>query len=197
MGECSICFYLTWNEYNRPNIHGPCSLPNGAFLLASGQKVKDNTPVFISSGFSWPFGYLSGKAIQPAKQPDHDSSAIRWSPRSSCRHRDSSQWNHGEKVLIMSHATFWRSQSWLDPQHHKSTLNGYLAEFTGKPLDTVGNHYAKFTLFAVFLNAYQSSTKVKQKKIYMELLMTLHKKNHTLTIFITPQQHAITTNLRL
>jgi len=37
----------------------------------------------------------------------------------------------------MSHATFWRSQSWLDPQHHKSTLNGYLAEFTGKPLDTV------------------------------------------------------------
>mmetsp|Transcript_10233 Transcript_10233/g.46306 ORF Transcript_10233/g.46306 Transcript_10233/m.46306 type:complete len:105 (-) Transcript_10233:618-932(-) len=23
--------------------------------------------------------------------------------------------------------------------HHKSTLNGYLAEFTGKPLDTVGN----------------------------------------------------------
>jgi hypothetical protein len=147
----------TWlgNEYNRPNIHGPCSLPNGAFLLASGQKVKDNTPVFISSGFSWPFGYLSGKAIQPAKQPDHDSSAIRWSPRSSCRHRDSSQWNHGEKVLIMSHATFWRSQSWLDPQHHKSTLNGYLAEFTGKPLDTVGNHYAKFTLFAVFLNAYQ------------------------------------------
>mmetsp|Transcript_11472 Transcript_11472/g.48038 ORF Transcript_11472/g.48038 Transcript_11472/m.48038 type:complete len:105 (-) Transcript_11472:296-610(-) len=23
--------------------------------------------------------------------------------------------------------------------HHKSTLNGYLAEFTGKPLDTVGD----------------------------------------------------------
>jgi len=39
----------------RPDVSTVCvglAASMGAFLLASGQKVKDNTPVFISSGFS-------------------------------------------------------------------------------------------------------------------------------------------------
>mmetsp|Transcript_11467 Transcript_11467/g.48023 ORF Transcript_11467/g.48023 Transcript_11467/m.48023 type:complete len:124 (-) Transcript_11467:296-667(-) len=91
------------------------SLLTGAFLLASGQKVKKTYVIFPL--FSYFFDNLQGKRYSL--------------PNSRIMIHQPLGGAQGQAADIEIQAN--------EIMHHKSTLNGYLAEFTGKPLDTVGD----------------------------------------------------------